>query len=275
MKQLATQLELEPLCCTCQDQPIHIKKRGLCSRCYQRWWERTHRRTRKRTPKEILRSNLVENHGKEILKDFDLLFKKQFWNLTELAKAYGFTRERARQLFKGLYGIPYGQIQKEKTALKQAEMKIWDCVCDPRLKIIDKRDSLVKRGAKAEVLVLEKCEELGYECEYAPKGHVVDFKINGKLVEVKSRNSGSPTRPKGATFYCTTLSPRQQKEADFVIFYVQPQNTFYVFPNTNGRKSFVVRDSGYTHKYEWLNKYRRNMYWERVRKYEEAWHLLK
>ena len=66
--------------------------------------------------KHMFKKRLEAKYGEALLRDFDGLFTRQFWNLADIARRHRFSRERARQMFNNLYGHGYRQIRSEKTA---------------------------------------------------------------------------------------------------------------------------------------------------------------
>ncbi len=66
--------------------------------------------------KHMFKKRLEAKYGEDLLQDFDDLFTRQFWNLADLGRRYGFSRERARQMFRNLYGYGYRQTRSKKTA---------------------------------------------------------------------------------------------------------------------------------------------------------------
>ncbi len=66
--------------------------------------------------KHMFKKSLEAKYGEGMLRDFDDLFTRQFWNLADIARRHRFSRERARQMFTNLYGYGYRQIKSEKTA---------------------------------------------------------------------------------------------------------------------------------------------------------------
>lgn len=215
------------------------------------------------TPLTPNTKKLREKHGPEILKDFEALFKDPFWNLSEIGRKYGFTKENARRLFLRLYGFPYGKIKKEKDLRLKQELNIWDCLQDPRTCAAIYKPGVVRLGVEAEVLVQQKCEELGLKYKYRPKGYSIDFEINGKLVDVKSARVSIPSgRNRRTRYYHFSISKRQMTEVDFFICYIWPLKLFYVIPN-EGRIIFI-RATPNNHP-----NCRDN-----YKEYKEAWHLL-
>ena len=214
---------------------------------------------------EDFRKGLAKRYGSSIILDFEQLFRVSYWHLSDIAVKYGFSREYARQIFQRLYNCSLGQIRGERRGKRRIGLQIKP-QCSPMLKLeLYHKDSLARVGAVVEALVVEKCEELGYVWKYEPHGRVIDFEINNHLVEVKSARA-AVCRPKsGLRYFCCYLN-RDQRGADYVIFYVYPKKVFYVFPVNSRRYSWSIREEEpkiYSVPSTYYDEYR------------EAWHLLK
>ena len=105
----------QKLCIECGKEKVFIKKRGLGISCYNRLKARGLLFKSKRDSNKDRNESLVRKYGAEILQDFKDLNKKQRWNLTDIGKKYGFSREYARQIYNRLYGKPYRSVRSAKT----------------------------------------------------------------------------------------------------------------------------------------------------------------
>ena len=101
--------QMENLCINCQMNPIFIKKWRLCQTCYMHEYRKGFIES-KLTPLDISQK-LIQKHGSEIINDFALAKSDYNFKLNDIAIKYGFTRERARQIFLKLYQQPYGFYQ--------------------------------------------------------------------------------------------------------------------------------------------------------------------
>lgn len=102
------------------------------------------------------RTRLVKRHGSEIINDFALARSTYNFQLKDIGIKYGFTRERARQIFLELYRQPYRFYQKRLynarlrgkrfgrlIAINEDGKNNWICICDCGNKIITKAPNLL------------------------------------------------------------------------------------------------------------------------------------
>lgn len=193
---------------------------------------------------------LTRKHGTQILKDFDDLFTRQFWNLADLGKKYGFSRERARQVFQKLYGYGYGQIKAKKAVKRNQEQNLCSIYLPPRLESL-----------------LLKLEEIGLNIKKMSHGK---FEINGHLVRYYKASpfnySGYGGKHLRVVFWNDSF--------DFGIvrgdehFYVVPKNEFSFEPGPQ-RLVLYIRLTPYRD----VKRYGRKP--RDIGKYKEAWHLLR
>ena len=99
---------------------------------------------------------LMQRHGNEIINDFNKLKADYKVKLNDIAIKYGFTRERARQIFNKLNPDPYGFYQRilrnqrvrgkrfgRLTAITEDGKNKWLCLCDcGNMKIVYDRNLL-------------------------------------------------------------------------------------------------------------------------------------
>ena len=274
------------ICEGCLIEPVFIKRRGLCKKCYGEWYKKSadHKdkknvkippRYTKKPSHNVLwyRRRAIAKYGSDIINDLRAIKTKQYWTLTQIGEKYGFTREYARTLFKSLFGKASGHYIKQKSAKRKADFVSLNCANDPRHKVADYKDnSLQKKGAKAELLVFNKCKEMGFDVE-VPCDMVFDLKINGFNVDVKSTNKAH-ILGKGkigrSTYFRFATNPHQHEQCDFYACYVTPKNTFYIIPK------IAMSPSG-CHIRENNIRYRSDYIPKRIDydQYKEAWHLLK
>lgn len=207
---------------------------------------------------------ISQKYGKEILKDFALLWKKPFWNLTDLANKYGFTREWARQIFKWLYGQPYGDLKRLKHLQVCEDMP--ECYNDPRYKAAEwkKGDSGLSYGVEIEKLFYDYCEEKGFDIKI-PHGTKYDIIINGKNVDVKGSRKIRKTVKGLKTGYCV-YAIKHNENVDYFACFHFGLKCFFIIPNeeVKGQSTIYIsfKPDGYYNS--------KNRYWQ----YKEAWHLL-
>ena len=196
-------------------------------------------------------NRLVEKYGQQILKDFDGLFVRQFWNLSDLARKYGFSRERARQIFRKIYGHGYKQIKMEKTIKRMEESDLCSLYLMPRIGSL--------------LLKLEE-ERLGIRKLANGK-----FDINGHTVRFYQASAtdfgGYGAKHFRPVFY----------NDDFEFGIVNGEGRFYVIPISEftfepslQRRVLYIRATAYS----MTNRGRCGTRSRDLERYREAWHLL-
>lgn len=194
---------------------------------------------------------LVKKYGQQILEDFDDLFIRQFWNLSDLAKKYGFSRERARQIFKKLYGYGYRLVRTEKILQRKQEYNLCSLYLSPRIALF-----LIK-------LVEKQLEITNMSNE--------KYKINGHFVRF-SQPSAVDYGPYNIKHFRIGLV---NDNFDFCIvntadlFYIIPKSEFTFEPALN-RLVLYIRATAYS----MTNKGRCGKRPRDLERYKEAWHLL-
>jgi len=267
-------------CIWCHNEPIKTKKNSLGAKCQllfykhgtldytkasrvrktyytKKIWTETGR-------KATTIKNLINNHGIEILHDIILLSQKPFWNLTELAKKYGFSRERARQIHLKLTGKAF---QATKTKTRKRTGRDIGCPHDPRYKVAEYSDGgYLKKAARIELLFLRECQKRDIPVEI-PCTQEVDIKVNGFWVDVKSCHklcvTGRGQRTKYRKF---RVSKKQMIKAKYIACYHKDRSSFYIIPTDDvpkGRDIYI----GETATHHPNSK-------DRYEKYKDAWHLL-
>jgi len=105
------------LCIRCKKRPIFLKKDSLCKICYYREYNKNYRKRINRIENiPRLQLTLRSKYGENILTDFEELNYRASGSLTEISKIYGFSKERARQIYKAFNGCGFTKIRKAKTA---------------------------------------------------------------------------------------------------------------------------------------------------------------
>ena len=251
------------LCVECQERPIVCKIRKLCSPCYQQ------RQIRGLFKPFSLKKRLTMNYGLEILKDLEDLQTKPYWNLADLGRKYGFSREWARCIFIKFYGENYSFIRKEKTKkIYQDELA---CKSDPRYKVARCKSKHTSMGAYAELLFYNKCQELDFQIDM-PFNKTIDIIVNGFKVEIKSSSpyyACKRSKIRHFRFGCLT---KQIKMADFIACYHSTETTFFIIPCS----TILLNRTKSLWKSIYINEKcsdyytAKNKYWQ----YKDAWHLL-
>jgi len=213
-----------------------------------------------------LRRGLVEKHGDVFLTDLESLDTVQFWNLTEMGKKYGITREYVRQIYKKINKKPFGPVKKRKTKKRNEEMS---CVNDPRYKAAeyDPR-SAVGKGAVGEKLFYEECVQRGFKIDLLCD-RAVDIKINGFYVDVKySMATGATNMRSPRQLHSYGISKKQCKFVDFFACYHPQTSSFFIVPNrwknSNKAKTIYIPEEPSSY-YCAKNA---------VFEFQNAWHLL-
>ena len=219
------------------------------------------------TPKFIMchrhkmMTRLVVKYGTEIFDDFDDLLTKPFWNLVDLGKKWGFTRERARQIFFILHGKNYVDTKMKKTRAANEDIV---CINNPRRKMADyKRGNHIYRGMKGEFLFLKECEARGFEVGI-PCVRGGSYIVNGWRVKVKGSYKAW-RQDRGLSFINRfMLKNFRPEKIDYVACFSGNNGNWYIIPYDGKTRCIYINVE--------LSAYynARNMYWE----YEGAWNLL-
>lgn len=189
-------------------------------------------------------ARLRRKHGDVLLRDFEDLFTRPLWNLSQIGKKYNFSRERARQIFYELYGVGYSSISKEKLRHHHRNLRLCSMFWPPRT-----------------LPLLKKCRDLNLQIECIGSDHNLFLLENRKV-----------------RFYCayTTIECHGIKYAhiralgdkdNYEFAIVLALDTFYVIPNSDFGTEIYIRTSEYVQGYVPDG---RN--WSR---YMEAWNLLR
>lgn len=213
---------------------------------------------------------LMESRGVEVFNDFDLITNHYAYNLTEISKRYGFTRERMRQIYTSATGLRMRVISKIKTEKVLRDISEMTCHQDPRHRVaLSPKNSHAYKGAIREVRFMEEAERRG--CTVNPAcDNSTDFIVNGWRVEVKG-TSGFLRNPGSITGYLSFgITKNEIAVLDFVAAYHNIEMCWFIIP----RESISQHKDGSSrifiseHKTNYYGS--KNRYWE----YRDAWHLL-
>jgi hypothetical protein len=210
-----------------------------------------------------MEERLTVKYGPEIISDFQELFNNEN-TLTAIAGKYKVSRERARQWFEELYSFAFTEIKVKRSRsrkLKAAKEKRNLVLRELRYK----KDSLVYKGVKSELLVQNICRSFGYQVEANGHGNTVDLIINGYPVDVKASYKSKKTNAHGPKYFHFGSRKKQRQMIDFYVCHVVPTNEFYVIPS-----SIINCDSIFIR--EGQSKCRNAG--DNYNKYKSAWHLL-
>lgn len=215
---------------------------------------------------------LARRHGQAILEDYIALNSKPYWNLTDIAKKYGFTRERARQIYNRLFRTPYIFIKKRKTREKNEQINAMNRACDPRQKVATYNSGTILKGAEVELLAFQKMVELGMNVEFQ-RNVSYDMVVNSYKVDIKSARIAQLMRPEGrARYFHFSITPRQLDICEFFICYPVPKGVFYIIPRSRLKsKAIYIREND-NHQHPTMPYLTKNN--TNYREYKEAWHLL-
>ena len=171
--------------------------------------------------------NLKAKYGVEIFKDFKSVKNKPFFTLAWIGKKYGFSRERARQLFNKIYGEKYGDRLKIKNSTIEK-----DCKHNPKTKVAEyKKTGSLYAGAIVEKLFMCRCEQYGFDV-LIPSSQSVDIEVNGFLIDVKSsvgkHKTSSTTKME---YYIFKISKSQRNQCHFFACYIKDIDSFFIIPN--------------------------------------------
>lgn len=265
------------LCQYCEQNRIAMKRRPLCKECYQF----LHKESKLDLfplidAPELFKQSLTNKYGKDIINEFDELINSENKGLVTIANKYGFSRERARQLFEKLYGFHYTIIKHKRMEIRKERIeKEGQLKKDPTSKVLRYNvNGNVYKAAVAEKKVFDICAKIGYEIKPFLKSRAIDLVINGWNVDVKSAYKGVLANNGAKTpIFHFNMSKIQLKTAHFIICYAEPINKFFIIPKDQfpkGRAIFIpARETS-----EWLLQGHLRNSKNRYYTYLEAWHLL-
>lgn len=248
------------ICQCCKTEEVSSKKRPLCKLCYTS----VHKEgllhlypLLNSNPKE----NLSVKYGQSIIDDFNSL-KNNKNTLQEIGRKYGFSRERARQIYKEIFGFSFTVLVKQRRDQRIYEMKNASInKKNPDIKIVNYTEGTLQyKGALSEKKVLDRCRLLGYDVRPYTIDNSIDMVINGYLVDVKSSYTGVfKSKSQKIPIHQFEVSDSQSK-ADFIICHIVEQDKFFVIPYGEVKPRTI-----------YISKSKPSKHWG---KYLEAWSLL-
>ena len=190
--------------------------------------------------KQMFKDHLKEKYGRGIFSDLERLSKDFNLTLNWLGNKYGFTREYARQVFFRYYGYKYSRKVHEGIRIKAKEqekqkLQNFYVLYDPVKRIRNiKKSGPCYKGLIVEVEAKKICERLGYKIIIDPQKSLreIDLIVNNYFCEIKSSYvsyqyyKNTPTR-----YFRCRLSEKQKETAHFLIWYIAPQDEFYIMPS--------------------------------------------
>lgn len=203
---------------------------------------------------------LCEKYGEQIMHDFKKIQDgRPYCTLASLGIKYGFSRERARQIFFELVG-------KGAREIKKQPISELTCKHDPRHKLAEFNEHGKQfLGAQKEKLFFDECLKRGFNISTNCK-RTIDFDVNGYKVEVKSRTGVTFQRGNVTGIVQFNARKNQIEKADFFACWHPVEKCFFIIPQKaiKGRYSIAILEKP--------SNYRcaKNRYWE----FKNAWHLL-
>lgn len=272
-------------CVWCGTKEVKSQKWKVCTECYG-WLRKNtiidtspgqYSLDKRSFDKRV--AKIVARFGEGIKESMSELMKGDgSVTLKSVGEQYKVTREYVRQLFKLFHGESYSSVARRRSELNK-QMKIeaasMSCSNDPRNKVASckNHDSSIFKGAESELIVFNKCRELGMDV-YPSKNKEIDLIINGWKCDVKSRSTTMKQCSRGKRiYYNCNMSIKQREICDFIIFHLVTTNEFYIFPreyiSKKGLSLFIpASPSAYKH------KNCKNTMDTNIHQYKEAWHLL-
>lgn len=252
------------VCQCCKVNEAQAVKRPLCKRCY---------RILKREgllctypiiseSKDEVLEKYVEKYGASIIDDYKSIITDTSIKLTDIAAKYGFTRERARQLFIVINGFSYTNTKRVKFYQQRIERSVEKL--DPFYRSINHRGHNHSIAAQSEAKFYKICLEVGLNIYPKQDGNTFDFTVNGFNVDVKASTHSVATRKIArAQYYRFSLSEKQFSRIDFAACFVAPKETFYIIPKDSitGRFIYIVdREIGNSESIDKYSKYKGAFY---------------
>lgn len=205
---------------------------------------------------------LIQKYGNTILSDLELAKTAHYFTLVDVAKNYGISREAARQIFLKLYGISYGEVQKN-LRIKIAQL-IWNAKRSLSFRKNFSQRTHMKQ-ARTEDKFIERCKNLKIDF-VSPNKVLRYFQINNLNVRVRSNNKPIAFSRK-IRYFRLYIKPSERKLIDYFALYILSLDTFYIIPNS----AIPVSNWFYIPEEEtngWNSKHKHLQY-------KEAWHQLK
>jgi hypothetical protein len=174
---------------------------------------------------------LRNKYGKELLNDIKLVKIKPFMGLTDIASKYGFSRERARQIYTGLSGEKYSLAKKRKKESVNEEVKSLCSLFNINYKLAEyNHNSSSYKGVIVEKIFYDECQKRNIAIKF-PNSCKVDLIANGYKIEVKSYQNLFKNAD-GIRYERFSLTPKQNKEKnfDFLACYSKIKKGFYIIP---------------------------------------------
>lgn len=260
-------------CLCCKESEATNIQRQLCTQCYS---SLRYADCLEFYPKD--RSKLtVHKYSDEVISAYRELLANKDLSLKDIGQRFGYTRERARQVFEAIFGFKFTVVVKKRVTERKNRIDEFRIIKrNPRYKIehSSNPDCLLHRGALAEKMVLEICELYGYEVKAYCPDLSIDMVINDYLVDVKAAYRTTITSATSKTPHFHFHRSESQRKADFIICYAAPINKFFIIPGSvfPNRNHLYIPEKAIM---EWIglgnaHQVRRSKWYQ----YLEAWNLL-
>lgn len=248
-------------------------KIGICKVCGSQAHRETGRYCLECWSKQRIKNfmeKLVNKYGENLICDLKKLQNSPYSTLQEIGNKYSITRERVRQIFNKLYGESFGKYTIAKSVKYKKIKEDCDMLnsinCTIEQKIADFDLGILKgKGIASEVMFAKKCKELGFDIKYSDCGRGIDFEVNGKTVELKSRHSSTRAKKSRGVSYYNVHFLKHQRTADFFVVHVVPQSAFYIIPSSRVMATVAIPNK-ITNYYNSGTGYL---------EFKEAWYLLR
>lgn len=218
------------ICIRCRKRAISNKSRKLCLPCYHYLYAN---KQLNEYPKQYntFKNRLCQKYGEQLLLDLNLSIKTPKVTLASISRKYGFTLERARQIFVQLYG---------KNIYMPSRKRI--------KKNLDKKNRIKKGLVKTKKIVWNKLHALHFSPEYSLKRTPYTLIVNNLKIAIKGRRTSSKTSKKYQNYYYLAQFSQSEKETiDIVIIYIYPTEQFYIIPMKKIKGNIIyIRDTNKT-----------------------------
>jgi len=214
-------------------------------------------------------NRLKAKYGDGVISDFVITIWLKDFKLKALTQKYNMSSDVSKRIFEFLNSTTYHEFLTKKRIQKKAQIAADKK--DPYKRFEhSKGTNNVHKGTLGEIRLFEVCKEKGFDI--IPVFNRIDYKINGKKVELKTRFSSVKTnysRKDSKRFYnFGRISDKEWKNLEFLICLIFPHNLFYIIPKSaiTSRK-VSLRDPNNP---PMINKVKPSKY----EPYKEAWHLI-
>lgn len=263
-------------CLCCQESEATFIQRQLCNNCYAS--------LRKSDCLDLFPKDhdklIHHKYSSEVVSAYKELITNNDLTLEDMGKRFGYTRERARQMFELLFGFKYTAIVKQRIASRRQKIATLKLLRrDPRYKVEHYKNintTYTGKGALAEKKVLDVCDNLSYRVTPYIKDKSIDLVINGFNVEVKSCYKTYLTCPGQKTPSFRFKRRDSQLLADFIVCYAEPINKFFIIPGRDfpSYGNLFIPEK-IIMEWKWgkngtVPQHRKSRWYQ----YLEAWHLL-